>query len=312
MTVPTIATPGQPRLSRVQRARRALARLLRESRSVSRESLRTMIAILKAQQEATLDGILVVDSTGNVLSYNRRFLEIWRIPESVAATADDNELLGYAAEAVQDWDNFIELVNYLYEHPDEVRTDDPVPLRDGRTLMRASVPISVDGKKIGRAWYFRDVTETVQSQKLEAALFRISQLSREAGTLETLYASIHQVVGELMNATNFYVAEYDRERDLLTFPYFVDEYDVAADLTNPGRGLTAYVLRTGEPLLATPVVFDRLVAEGEIESIGAPSVDWLGAPLKSGDVTWGAIVTQSYRESSRYTDKEQGIFVFVA
>jgi len=286
--------------------------MLRESRSVSRDSLRTTIAILKAQQEATIDGILVVDSSGNVLSYNRRFLEIWQIPEDVAATADDNELLGYATDAVRNWDAFIELVNHLYEHPDEVRSDDTVPLRDGRTLSRASVPIIVDGKIIGRSWYFRDVTETLQSRRLEAALFRISQLSREASTLDALYASIHEVVGELMNATNFYVAEYDRQRNILTFPYFVDEYDPAPNFANPGRGLTAYVLRTGQALLATPEVFDRLVAEGEIESVGAPSVDWLGAPLKTGDETWGVIGTQTYHESTRYTDKEKNVFVFVA
>ncbi|PYQ27283.1 MAG: hypothetical protein DMF56_21145 [Acidobacteria bacterium] len=311
MTIPSIS-PDEGRVSRLQRAKRALARMLRESRSVSRDSLRTTIAILKAQQEATIDGILVVDSSGNVLSYNRRFLEIWQIPEDVAATADDNELLGYATDAVRNWDAFIELVNHLYEHPDEVRSDDTVPLRDGRTLSRASVPIIVDGKIIGRSWYFRDVTETLQSRRLEAALFRISQLSREASTLDALYASIHEVVGELMNATNFYVAEYDRQRNILTFPYFVDEYDPAPNFANPGRGLTAYVLRTGQALLATPEVFDRLVAEGEIESVGAPSVDWLGAPLKTGDETWGVIGTQTYHESTRYTDKEKNVFVFVA
>ncbi len=311
MTV-SVSHSGRPKLSRLQRAKRALVRLLREHRSVSHDSLRTTIAILKAQQEATLDGILVVDTTGNVLSYNRRFLEIWRIPEDIAATADDNELLGYAAEAVNDWDDFIELVNYLYEHPTEVRDADSVPLRDGRTLSRATMPIIVDGKIIGRSWYFRDVTESVESQRLKAALFRISQLSREAPTLDNLYASIHQVMLELMNATNFYVAEYDRTRDRLVFPYFVDEFDPVPDFANPGRGLTALVLRTGEALLATPEVFEQLVAKGEIESIGAASVDWLGAPLKTGDLTWGVIGTQTYRESSRLSDKEKEVFVFAA
>ena len=312
MTIPSISAPGDHRLSRIQRAKRALARLLRESRSVSRDSLRTTIAILKAQQEATLDGILVVDTTGNVLSYNRRFLEIWRIPADVAATADDNELLGYAAEAVSNWDSFIELVNYLYEHPDEVRDSDPVRLKDGRILTRASLPIIVGGKIRGRSWYFRDVTDSVKAEKLQAALFGIAQLSRETETLDALYASVHKVVGDLMSATNFYIAQHDAERNLLTFPYFVDEFDKAPDFINPGRGLTAYVLRTGKPLLATPDVFERLVAEGEVEPVGAPSIDWLGAPLKTGDVTWGAIVIQSYRETTRYTEKDQEVLVFVA
>src|SRR5947207_2270377 len=134
-------------------ARRSLARSFRTAKKrPSRGALRTSVAILKAQQEATLDGILVVDPQGNVLSYNRRFLEIWGIPEDVAAKSDDNELLGYAAELVADWDAFIELVNYLYTHPEEVRTNDPVVLKDGRILSRTSVPVVAEGKVAGRAW----------------------------------------------------------------------------------------------------------------------------------------------------------------
>src|SRR5205807_458243 len=79
-------------------ARSALARWLRGGRTrASHESLRTTVAILRAQQEATLDGILVVDDRGSILSYNRRFLEMWGIPEQVAREADDNELLGFAS-----------------------------------------------------------------------------------------------------------------------------------------------------------------------------------------------------------------------
>ena len=312
MTSPSYPSSAEPRVSRIQRAKHALANFIHGSRRVTEDSLRTTIAILKAQQESTLDGILVVDTAGNVLSYNRRFLEIWRIPESVAVTADDNELLGYAAEAVANWDGFIELVNYLYEHPGEMRSDDTVLLKDGRVLHRSTLPIIAGDKIIGRSWYFRDITEAVKAEKLQGALFRIAQLSRESESLESLYAAVHSVVGELMDATNFYIAEYDPDRNRLTFPYFVDEFDEGVEWADPGRGLTAYVLRTGKPLLATPEEFERLVDAGEVEPVGAPSIDWLGAPLKSGDTSWGAVVTQSYRESARYTEKDKEIFVFVA
>src|SRR5581483_6185308 len=122
--------PAEP--SRLERARSALAQVGAQFRDGRRRSMRMSLSILKAQQDATLDGILVVDAQGRVLSYNRRFLEIWGIPETAAASGDDNELLGYAAELVCDWDGFIDLVNHLYEHPHEVRTDDEVPLKDGR------------------------------------------------------------------------------------------------------------------------------------------------------------------------------------
>jgi diguanylate cyclase (GGDEF)-like protein/PAS domain S-box-containing protein len=279
---------------------------------MSRQSLRTTIAILKAQQEATVDGILVIDHDGRILSYNRRFLEIWGIPEPVAANADDNELLGYAAELVIDWDAFIELVNYLYANPDEVRTDDPVHLKDGRVLARTSVPVTTEGKHAARAWYFRDITEAKRAERLQSALFRIAQLSRESEDLDHFYAAIHDTIGELMDATNFYIAEVDAKRGVVNFPYFVDQFDPQPRDLPIGHGLTAYVLRTGRALFATPDVFEELHARGEITAVGAPSVDWIGVPLKSGDQTWGVIGVQSYDDSVRYQQRDVDILEFVA
>ncbi|MDP9193543.1 MAG: EAL domain-containing protein [Acidobacteriota bacterium] len=319
MTIPSdFAVPAAPRLSRFLRARQTLARMVSNIRGSGRanrvitDDLRTSVAILKAQQEATLEGTLVVDTKGKILSYNRRFLDIWKIPDSVAAKADDNELLGYAGNSVADWQSFIELVNYLYEHPEDVRTNDPVPLKDGRTLSRASVPIIVDGQIRGRSWYFRDITESAKAAKLQSALFRIAQLSRESMSLDAFYAAVHGIVGELMNAKNFYIAEYQPDTHRLFFPYFIDEYDQRVEWLNPGHGLTAYVLRTGQPLLATPEEFERLVREGEVEPVGSPSIDWLGAPLRSGEITWGVIGTQSYDVGTRYSEKDKEILVFVA
>src|SRR5258708_354793 len=220
-------------------------------------SLQTPIGILRAQQKAIPDGILVVDVEGKVLSYNRHFLEIWRIPAEAAANGDDNELLGFAAEAVADWDQFIELVNYLYNHPDESRTGDSILLKDGRILTRATVPVLSDGRITGRAWYFREATEQYRAEVLQTALFRIAQLSREAGDLDEFYAAVHGVIGKLMDATNFYIAEYDPARGVMCFPYFVDQFDAPEQLP-PGRGLTAYVRRNGEPLLCRPADFAKL------------------------------------------------------
>src|SRR5689334_11189891 len=102
------SAPSERHPSHLQKARSALLRLLvRARRPVSRQSLKTTIAVLRAQQEAMLDGILVIDREGRIMSFNQRFLEIWHIPETAASKGDDNELLGYAAEQVEDWDEFI-------------------------------------------------------------------------------------------------------------------------------------------------------------------------------------------------------------
>jgi len=207
-----------PQPSRLARARRSFLRWLHASRSGDSSSLRTAIAILKAQQEAMLEGVLVVDPEGKVLSYNRRFLEIWGIPEEVAAKSDDQQLLTYAATKVAQWDTFIEQVNYLYKHPNEIRTGDPIPLKDGRLLLRASIPVLAEGNYAGRAWHFRDISDLRRGEALQNALFRIAQMARETTNLNEFYREIHEIIGTLMEATNFYVAEYDSERDIVSYP----------------------------------------------------------------------------------------------
>ncbi|HUP46666.1 MAG TPA: EAL domain-containing protein [Thermoanaerobaculia bacterium] len=292
--------------------RSRLARLLGLRRNAGDE-LRTTIAILKAQQEATLDGILVVDRDRRVLSYNTRFLEIWGIPPSVAATAADQRLLRYARDLVADPESFLRGVDDLYTRPEEVRTGETIELRDGRTLSRSSVPVRTsDGEMAGRAFYFRDITEVRRSESLQSALFRISQLSRESRDLAEFYPAVHSVVGALMDATNFYIAEYDAEREVLTFPYFVDQFDTAPGERPLGRSLTAQVLRSGEPMLVTPERFEELLQRGDVELIGSPSVDWLGVPLRTGERTWGVLGVQTYDEGRRYTDGDCELLQFVS
>jgi PAS domain S-box-containing protein len=76
--------------------------------------------------------------------------------------------------------------------------------------------------------------------------------------------------------------------------------------------LTAYVLRTEEPLLATPEVFEQLVAEGEVDLVGAPSVDWLGVPLRVNDQAIGVMVVQTYSEGVRYGEEEMQILMLAS
>lgn len=158
-----------------------------------------------------------------------------------------------------------------------------------------------------------DITQRKKAERLQSALYRIADCANSAQDLQALYSSIHAIVSELVYAKNFYIALYDQAKGLLTWPYFVDEEDPVRPAPKPlGRGLTEYVLRTGQPLLASPEQFDQLVAASEVELIGAPSIDWLGVPLKRGDKTFGVIVVQSYSPNFRYGHKEREILTFVS
>ena len=80
----------------------------------------------------------------------------------------------------------------------------------------------------------------------------------------------------------------------------------------PGRGLTEYVIRKGDPALINPEVFDDLVNMGEVEKILTDSVDWLGVPLKTNGKTIGALVVQTYTEQFRYTEQDKEFLTFVS
>ena len=159
-----------------------------------------------------------------------------------------------------------------------------------------------------------------RAEKVQSALYRIAETASAAQDMPTFYAKIHKIVGELMYADNFYIALYDEERQQINFPYFRDEVDT--DIPDPNawdpigvafaRGSTAYLLRTGEPQFWDARRGLELEAQGEIEDFGAVAIEWLGAPLKAGGRTVGAIAVQTYREDRRYAREDLDLLVFVA
>ncbi|MCU1306309.1 MAG: multi-sensor hybrid histidine kinase [Acidobacteriaceae bacterium] len=157
-----------------------------------------------------------------------------------------------------------------------------------------------------------DITERKQSEQLQGALYRIAEKTSSAIDLQQFYAAVHGILDELMYAKNFYIALFDGESETISFAYSVDEEDSERQPRRLRKGLTEYILRTGRAQLVSPERFDELVAMNEVESVGAPSVDWLGAPLRHRNVTFGALVVQSYTEKIRYTKRDRDILSFVS
>ena len=136
--------------------------------------------------------------------------------------------------------------------------------------------------------------------------------------MQDFYVKIHAIVRELMYADNFYIALYDAERQMINFPYNIDEDPDQPDpnLWEPlgsgyAAGTTAYLLRTGRPMLLSTADWRRLAARGEIVLVGEEAVSWLGVPLQSEGRTLGALVVQSYREDLRHTEADKELLTFV-
>ena len=157
-----------------------------------------------------------------------------------------------------------------------------------------------------------EATEREQAAQLQTATYRISEAANAAEDLSELFRAIHGIISELMPAKNLYIALYDATAGVLSFPYWVDEHDPPPAPHKLERGLTEYVLRTGQPLLATPEVHEDLGRRGEADLVGAPSLDWVGVPLKAHERTIGVLVAQTYTEGTRFGEREKDILQFVS
>jgi len=133
-----------------------LGRDMREQKDAERE-VRRAVTLLESTLESTADGILVIGDGGRILTYNQRFVEMWRIPAELLESADDRGLIGYVLEQLLDPHHFLRTVDALYAQP-EAESFELLEFKDGRRFERYSIGRAVEGMANVRVWSFRDVT----------------------------------------------------------------------------------------------------------------------------------------------------------
>jgi len=156
------------------------------------------------------------------------------------------------------------------------------------------------------------VTERERSERLQAALFRIAEQAGRSESIEVFYAEVHGIVSALLDARNFFIALLTDDGNELAFPYSVDERDQKRPRRRLAKGLTEFVLASGQPLLADRNAIHDLVSEGKVQSFGTPSVCWLGVPLHLEGKAAGVIAVQSYTPDYLYTRRDQELLSFVS
>ena len=133
-------------------------------RKRAEEELQYRNLLLTTQQEVSIDGILIVNEKAVVVSCNRRFAEMWGIPQELIDSQDDARILPFAAEQVADPEGFVQNVRHLYDSHEISHAE--VRLRDGRVFERYSSPMfGTREQYLGRIWYFHDISEQKRTEE---------------------------------------------------------------------------------------------------------------------------------------------------
>lgn len=157
-----------------------------------------------------------------------------------------------------------------------------------------------------------EVENLTYSAQLQRALFDIAEASSRAQTARDFFAAVHVIVGELLDARNFYVALLSDDGRRLQFPYYVDEYDVGITERPYGHGMSELVMDLGEPLIADASFTQQLHHSGKAQVIGTRSDCWLGAPLLVKGKAIGVVAVQTYESGQRYRAEDRDVLGFVA
>ena len=157
-----------------------------------------------------------------------------------------------------------------------------------------------------------EVAERQRAERLQQALFRITEMAISSESLQQYYAKVHAAVDELIYARNFYIAMLSEDRQEIEFVYSVDETHSERPTRKLSNGLTEYVLRTSTALLADRATIDDLVRSGEVHEFGNRASSWIGVPLHRDDEVVGVVVVQSYNPEIRFSVDDQRLLAFAA
>ncbi|GAB4023792.1 PAS domain S-box protein [Spirosoma koreense] len=239
------------------------------------------------------------------------------------------EALGYSSEEI----SALNLRDVL--HPDyaestlgmlhRIQEGDKLPYvetvfrtKAGKTIfLSGSVNCRFDN---GRPTAFRcimhDTTGRIRAEKSQKLYYSIANWTINAPNLDELYHKIHEELGHIIDARNFFIALYDSSKTYLSFPYYVDEYfgsNMRFTKRKLGNGIIEYTILANKPLFLYEKDIRQLADQHLIDLYGLrqPQV-MLTAPLRIGDEITGIIGVKSYDNAQTYGPRDLELLEFIS
>jgi two-component system, cell cycle sensor histidine kinase and response regulator CckA len=273
------------------------------------DSLELRRQFLEQLFENSSDALLILDASFHAQCVNREFERLFGY--SAAQTLGrpiDSLLLPSDRAPEAHW------ISQCLQRGEQITLETQRRHHDG-TLLDVSLstaPLLIKGRTAAFYALYRDISDRKRTEVLNSALYNVAEKACDTQDLQQFFAAIHGIVDELMPARNFSIAIHDAESQLLSFPYFVDEQQISPAPAPAARGLVEYVLRTGEPLLCTPKLVQKLQQTGDVKLAGPAPLHWLGVPLKANHHIFGALVIKSYSEKSALRERDKEVLTLIS
>jgi PAS domain S-box-containing protein len=165
-----------------------------------------------------------------------------------------------------------------------------------------SYPMKRENEIIGTVVTFLDISQKKYDEDISQILYKITRTSMLSGTLEELMKVVRDEISKVIDATNFYVALYNRASNTLKRIVFFNEM-IDLEEWDAGTSFSGYVARTKSTLLVKKNERERFIRDFGIKPVEKPAESWLGVPLISKDNILGVVVVQSYSNPDAYDSK---------
>jgi len=256
------------------------------------------------------DGIIQLDLNLNIIDCNRSECQLLGYKR--------NEIIGKHITEILTKDS-IEISKKAFlalQKEGHFDTELSIVRKDGSVIpiwRTANSVYNEEGKFIGAIVHSHNITNRKKADKLQSVVYSISRATHSTKNLEELYKLIHNILKDVLDVTNFYIAHYNEKEQTLSFPFYKDEADDFPEAAEPfGNGITEYVIKTGKPLLLNKKDILNYNRKGKFEAAGAMSEQWLGAPLKIENRVNGVIAVNSYHDPNLYNHDDLNILTFVS